>query len=211
MAQANVLKLSAWLVVAACGMSAAARADTGFEVMSEQLPLAPEHEAMMEGLMARRANDALARLEAASTDDKRFYALPDAATGALQLERFPLAVQLANEALEAAARYKDNWAYGNAIHRAHIVLGMVALHEGRIDDAVRELHEAGATPGSPQLGSFGPSMRLAKALLQAGKRQEVLDYLEQCRVFWKMGGTWLDVWKAKILAGDTPNFFMNRW
>jgi hypothetical protein len=54
-------------------------------------------------------------------------------------------------------------------------------------------------------------MKLAKALLRAGKRDEVLAYLGQCSVFWESGGAWLDIWEAKIRAGREPNFFMNLW
>jgi hypothetical protein len=127
------------------------------------------------------------------------------------LERYPLAADLAAKSLEMAASFRGDWNYGNAIHAGHAVLGLLALRDGDTQRAVQELHKAGATPGSPQLDSFGPSMQLAKQLLRAGEAAAVLSYLEQCRAFWKMGDTWLTIWEEKIRAGDVPNFFMHLW
>jgi hypothetical protein len=52
-------------------------------------------------------------------------------------------------------------------------------------------------------------MQLAKALLRQEQSAAVLEYFEQCRSFWKMGGVWLDLWDAKVRAGGIPNFFMH--
>lgn len=182
-----------------------------WEAESEKLLLTPEKEAEIGRVFAERAKKALAELDAATSDRLRFYALPDAARGAFELERSSLAAKLATEALDKAASYKGDWNYGNAIHMGHTVKGLLALHDGNKQLAVQELHAAGATPGSPQLNSFGPSMQLARALLRAGEQDEVLNYLQQCRAFWAMGGTWLAIWEEKIRAGETPNFLMNRW
>lgn len=182
-----------------------------FEELGERLPSMPQQEALFEGLMQKRATQALARLDAATTDRDRFYALPDAARAAFHLKRYPLAAELAARTLEASASFPKDWNYGNAIHAAHTVMGLLALNDGDRRRAVAELHEAGATPGSPQLGSFGPSMSLARALLDAGESAEVIGYLEQCRVFWQSGGTWIAVWEEKIRAGQVPSFFMHRW
>jgi len=38
------------------------------------------------------------------------------------------------------------------------------LKEGKVEDAKHYLLEAGKTPGSPQLNSFGPDMSLAEEL-----------------------------------------------
>ena len=63
------------------------------------------------------------------------------------------------------------------------------------------LRASGATPGSPQLNSFGPNMSLASDLLQQGETEAVLAYFELCRVFWTMGGSRLDAWTQDVLAG----------
>ena len=67
---------------------------------------------------------------------------------------------------------------------------------------------SGDTPGSPQLNSFGPSMRLARELLRSGESEAVLAYFAQCRRFWKMGQTWLNIWERKVARGAIPTFFM---
>jgi hypothetical protein len=48
--------------------------------------------------------------------------------------------------------------YGNAIQDGNIVLCRIALLDGKVEAAKVSLKEAGKTPGSPQLGSFGPNM-----------------------------------------------------
>ena len=181
----------------------------GFEADSEIDPITPKQEAALMQLTVERAAEELVDLEVASTDQDRFYALPSAAIAAYYLERFDLAAELATEALDRAPSYVSDWNYGNAIHWGHTVLGLLALRAGDLKRATEELHSAGATRGSPQLDTFGPSMRLAKDLLHAQRPDEVLAYLGQCRKFWKMGAPWLDVWEPKIRAGSVPNFFMH--
>jgi hypothetical protein len=103
--------------------------------------------------------------------------------------------------------FPKDWNYGNAIHLGHTVLGLLALREGDVNVAIEELRKSGETPGSPQLNTFGPTMQLAKELLKAGHTAPVLGYLKQCRSFWHMGSTWLDLWESKALSGRVPNFF----
>ena len=49
-------------------------------------------------------------------------------------------------------------------------------------------------------------MMLARELLHLGERDAVLDYLRDCRGFWKMDGGRLEQWTAAILGGDRPDF-----
>lgn len=186
-------------------LDAPARA-ASFQDEMERAPLTAEQEATLNRVILDRAWSSMAKLGAAKTDRDQFYALPGAAVGAFYLKRFPMAGDLARRSLATASAYRGDWNYGNALHYGHTVLGLLALQEGDTQRAVEELHKAGETPGSPQLDSFGPSMQLAKALLKAGQSQPVLDYLEQCRVFWKMGEPWLTIWRDKIRAGGVPNF-----
>jgi hypothetical protein len=98
------------------------------------------------------------------------------------------------------------WCYANAVHDGNTVLGLVALREKKPREAVACLIQSGDVKGSPQLDSFGPRMELAKALLEAGERDAVLDYLDEVGRFWKMGGKHLGDWVALIKAGRTPEF-----
>jgi len=182
-----------------------------FEAQSENEPLTPEQEAQLRDLAIERAPAALAQVDAAETDADRFCALPDAALAAIHLERYELAADLATRTLEMAPNFERNWNYGNAIHAAHTVRGLLALRAGDTKLAIQELINSGKTKGSPQLGSFGPTMELAKALLRKGESASVLEYLQQCRGFWKMGNAWLDIWEQKIRAGDIPNAFMHSY
>ena len=71
------------------------------------------------------------------------------------------------------------------------------------------LIEAGRTPGSPQLNSFGPNMLLAKELLEKGETATVLEYLDLCTKFWRIDHGSVSTWKKLIADGKQPNFFAN--
>ena len=180
-----------------------------YEEKTEEAPFTPEMEAGLRSIVLARAPAELAQLAVAADDDGAFAHLPSAAAAAFHLQQFADAKQFADRALALAPFFETNWNYGNAIHLGHTVLGLLALNAQDYSSAIRELHESGQTPGSPQLNSFGPTMQLAKALLRAGHVEPVLNYLDQCRGFWEMGGTWLDLWERKIREGSVPNFFQH--
>ncbi len=115
----------------------------------------------------------------------------------------------ARELLSGVAKTKQSWNDGNALHDGNMLLGMVELKRGNSASAVRYLLEAGKTSGSPQLNSFGPNMMLADALVKNGEKTAVLEYFEQCRRFWKMGGQKLDDWTASVRGGGQPAFGAN--
>ena len=131
------------------------------------------------------------------------------------------AVALARELLALADDYGDDWNYGNAIHHGHRLLGHIALKNGDIDTAKTELLASGDTPGSPQLKSFGPNMSLAKALLEEGEIECVLEYLGRCGTFWQLKqlaernpalkpmAEKLDDWIEQIKQGQIPEFGAN--
>jgi hypothetical protein len=100
-----------------------------------------------------------------------------------------------------------DWNYGNNIHHANIILGEIALEQGNIDAAKQYLIKAGKTPGSPQLNSFGPSMKLANKLLKQDERDTVLEYFRLCGNFWKgRGGKKLKEWTVAVKTGKEPNW-----
>ena len=106
---------------------------------------------------------------------------------------------------------RPGWNYGNNIHYGNIILGRLALAAGDLEQAKKRLIEAGKTPGSPQLNSFGPSMALAKELLEKGEKDVVLEYFELCSKFWKSERHLqkLKEWSAEVKEGKMPNFRAN--
>jgi TonB family protein len=140
---------------------------------------------------------------------QRFYALRTLAKAAWEAGAILTAADYATELLNDVAQNPRDWNDGNAIHDGHMVLGLVALSNGNLGQAGKDLLEAGKTPGSPQLDSFGPNMTLAKELLQKGEKDVVLEYFALCRVFWKMGNDRLDEWTAMVRGGGMPKFGAN--
>jgi tetratricopeptide (TPR) repeat protein len=96
---------------------------------------------------------------------------------------------------------------GDAIHHGHLVLGRTALRQADMDSAKRHLLEAGRTPGSPPLNSFGPNMALAKELLEKGERTAVLQYFDLCGKFWR--DERLAEWSAAVKRSEVPDFGAN--
>ena len=180
-----------------------------YEEKTEEAPFTPEIEAGFLQIVLDRASADLEKLAAATSDADAFTYLPRAAAAAFHLGRFADAKAFAERALELAPAFSSNWNYGNAVHRGHTVLGLLALKEQDHSLAIRELLASGQTSGSPQLKSFGPTMHLAKELLKLGHVEPVVAYLVQCRDFWEMGGTWLALWERKVREGHVPNFFQH--
>ena len=88
-----------------------------------------------------------------------------------------------------------------------MILGLVALHNGDTQASAHYLLASGASPGSPQLNSFGPNMALAKGLLDAGAgRDQVVEFFDLCAKFWKIDQGKLKEWSVLVKGGLTPNF-----
>jgi TonB family protein len=140
---------------------------------------------------------------------QRFYALTRLSKAAWDAGAIAKAESYAEELLSQARQNQRDWNYGNAIHDGNMVLGLVALRNGNLVQSREYLLEAGKTPGSPNLNSFGPNMTLAKELLQKAEKDPVLEYFSLCRAFWKMGGAKLDEWSATVRGGGIPSFGAN--
>ena len=93
-----------------------------------------------------------------------FTRLDNEAYNELKNGNYDSEVSLAKELLKISSEFKDNWNYGNAIHHANTILGLVEVKKGDIDSAENFLSESGNTPGSPQLDSHGPSFCLAMGI-----------------------------------------------
>jgi hypothetical protein len=134
--------------------------------------------------------------------------LPRMARAAFESGDHRKARAYAEQLLEAASRPRLPRSMGDETHIGHLVLGRVALASGDLDAAKHHLLESARTTGSPVLGSFGPKMTLAKDLLERGEREAVLNYLELCTGFWKIGNQdgRLSKWIEAVREGGTPVF-----
>ena len=158
-----------------------------------------------QGRLAKATNE----LAKARTNQERFYALNAAAKESFIVGNTNEAKKFADELIALLPKFPNDWNYGNAVQDANLVLGRIAVKEGRTDEAKQRLIAAGNSPGSPQMNSFGPNVSLAKDLLEKGERDVVIQYLELCRRFWKMDGGHLDTWIQDIKAGKIPDFGPN--
>ena len=154
----------------------------------------------------KSASDDLAR---AKTDQERFYALNVAAKQSFAQGKTEDARNYASNLLALLPKFPNDWNYGNAVQDGNLVLGRIALQEGRIEEAKRYLLAAGGSPGSPQMNSFGPSLSLAKDLLEKGESNAVLEYFDLCRKFWRLDNGRLDRWSHEVKAGKIPDFGAN--
>ncbi len=116
------------------------------------------------------------------------------------------AKRLASQLLEAADDFPTDPAHGEAVHRADIVLGEVAMHTGQTDRAAGYLADAAKVTAWPALAATGPDLSLAKELLAKGERSPVRDYLIACEAFWPGGRERLRRWVATLDAAGTPDW-----
>ena len=150
-----------------------------------------------------------------------FYDLADQTSSAYARGDTATSRRLAQEYLSAAPRFLCNWNYGNAVHNANAVLGLIALQEGHREAAVRYLLAAGLSGGSPQLDTFGPSLLLAKRLAETGEFEAVAAYVRSVRRFWEAEDTTIlgfigsrdaqpmSTWLEKLASRKVPDFGMN--
>jgi thiol-disulfide isomerase/thioredoxin/tetratricopeptide (TPR) repeat protein len=134
------------------------------------------------------------------------FVMVDLARAQFDTGAFEQAARTADTLLKDAAAFPEGGNRGGAIHWGNIVLGRIALKNGRIEEAANRLVAAGKTESTPVLMSFGPDWQLAKDLVNQGETKAVLEYIELCRGFWTMGRSSLDRWAAAIRDGGVPNF-----
>ena len=86
----------------------------------------------------------------------------------------------AEETLRMAAAHPQDPAYSAAVMTAHHVLATVALRDGDRERAVHHLQESVKVPASEQIRYAPPSSwgRPVNALLKAGERERVVEFLE---------------------------------
>lgn len=137
-----------------------------------------------------------------------FYTMGNTLSRQFNAKHYVAAAVTARTYLVEAEFYRCNWNYGNAIHDANTALGMDALRRSDVTAAAGYLISSAASPGSPTLNSFGPTMILAKEVLEAGRRDAVESYLSGVERFWRMNNGELERWKKDLAAGRTPDFDM---
>ncbi len=140
---------------------------------------------------------------------QRYFALPHVIKTRIRIEHYEKAGEYAQELLTLAEKYKGDWNYGNAIHDANMVLGLIALKSNSIASAKTHLLKAGNAPGSPQIKAFGPCMLLANALLDIGETEIVIEYLQLLKKSWENNGGRLNSWIYAIKGGGKPYFGAN--
>lgn len=163
----------------------------------------------LESLATNQYAQAMQGLSGATNDYTRYLCLGAAAKMSLAVGRTDDARRFATDMLvwdDKFSRGASDKSNGDVVHGANIVLGTIAVDEGRMEEAKRHLLAAGKCNGSPVLGSFGPNMSLANDLLTKGEQATVLQYLELCRKFWTMDNGKLSEWSGDIQAGRMPDF-----
>jgi hypothetical protein len=133
--------------------------------------------------------------------DDRWEALCDAAIAAIACQSLDKANEYAAQVLSIAG------GDANAIHHAHLIFGRTALRRGNAKEAGAQLLAAARVHGSPELGSFGPNMQLAKEMLDHGHRKVVLQYFHLCSAFWDTED--LHQWSKEVRSGRKPDFRAN--
>ncbi len=136
--------------------------------------------------------------------------LPEAAFYAQQFDSAcNFSVKLLDQAheLDEELQPAGIWSYVDAINRANVILGRVAVRRGQLDNAKQFLLRAAKIKGT---GTFfpGPDTELAQELLEGGQRAAVLEYVNLCTKVWtdQRNLQSLNRWTALIKAGETRVF-----
>lgn len=93
-----------------------------------------------------------------------------------------------------------------AQHEGHTLLGLLALDKNDLPTARAELIASGDVRRSPDLDARGPSLVLARRLLEKGAKDAVLDYLDDVAKFWPAGAKRAAGWAAAIRKGEPCQF-----
>jgi hypothetical protein len=125
--------------------------------------------------------------------------LPYLAMQAVQAGQLDKAEMYARQTLQAPSPAYDS------VHTGNVVLGLVALNrDGDIAAAKTFLLTAANTKGSGILDRWGPNLALAKALLDKGQQEAVLEYFQACKSFVTKNPK-LDDWIALMKGGRPPD------
>jgi hypothetical protein len=112
------------------------------------------------------------------------------------------------------SKHEDIPYYARNVYDINDALGREAFVRGDFKTAGEYLLKAAdipaGTPGATTLRCAGPNLWLAKSLLDAGYREVVLKFLEECRQFWTQPAEGqLEQWIAAIRSGASPDLLPN--
>lgn len=156
-----------------------------------------------------RGKKAVKKLVDAKDEYERWVALGDVALWKAEPATADEAKTAATELLVLTEKYRTDWNYGNAVHKANSGLGRLALQRGDMAAARGYLLASARSKGSPQMNTFGPNMLFASEMIAAGEKRAVIEYLDLCNSFWEMEDGRLAVWKRDVEGGRQPNFSAN--
>jgi hypothetical protein len=137
-------------------------------------------------------------LELTKAEPARESLAGDMAQDAFKVGDFAAAAALAKIYLQGKDRA--------APQRANIILGRIALRSSDIPAAKQYLLDSASPAAAKDITLSGPTLILAKELLEHGERDTVLEYLTRCAALWPRGQDALQIWIADIKRGKTPNF-----
>lgn len=148
---------------------------------------------------AERALEAHRRvLELTRNSAARETLAGEMAAAAFKIGDYPGAAQLAKVHLQSSDR--------GAVQRANTLLGRVALRSGNLAAGKQHLLDSCEPGAARDVSVSGPTMVLARELLEKGERDVVVQHLENCLPLWPRGESTLQNWIAEIKRGKTPNF-----
>ncbi len=160
-----------------------------------------------------------AELEQASTETIKLMLLAGVAKAALEAGLNEEAHSYAEQALALAGedRFRNAppvtfeiGAEGDAVAIGNLVMGRLALLEGDVKAAEKYLLLSGQIKAG-QAAFWGPNMTLALELTKLHRTENVLQYLEECRTFWREDDPFgkLYLWIAQVRDGKLPDFGAN--
>ncbi|HLH30707.1 MAG TPA: hypothetical protein VKY31_05860, partial [Terriglobia bacterium] len=136
---------------------------------------------------AQRAVEAYKRVLALTNNQAARQSLAgDMAQDAFKLGDFPAAATLAKIYLDGVDRA--------AVQRGNTILGRIALRSGDLESSKQYLLASAGQGAARDISVSGPTLILAKELLEHGERDAVVEYLEKCAGLWPRGQDALQLW-----------------
>lgn len=113
--------------------------------------------------------------------ENKFVYLTSLPSAALVADKPQLAERYCSDLIKMSRSFEESWNFGNALHQAFTVLGLIALSKDDVGTAKEYLQKSNDVPPTPQLSSFVGELTLAKKLLALGEREAVVSYLLQSK------------------------------